>query len=85
MKTISAITVAGALALGIGAFSANAGELKTQGRSGYRVVPDKQDREVTVALYSEEGAPQTTTRSKDEGQRQVIQTQGRAGYRHLVE
>lgn len=86
MKTINAITAA--LALGLGTFSATAGDLQTQGRSGYRVAPEKGDRAVTVALYRERRAGKITAAEPDRERKDAVeaqgQAQGRAGYRHTA-
>lgn len=86
MKSITALALAGALAFGMGTIQANAGELRSQGRAGYRVVPETQNREATVALYKGERTTETAgSLKKEDENRHVIQARGRAGYRHILE
>jgi hypothetical protein len=86
MKRISTLLLAGALALSFGAATGFAGDrvLKSQGRAGYHTVA-VQDRDTTVALYTTEKRREADKAAQTEREpRHVIQTQGRAGYKHVI-
>ena len=88
MKTHTKIMLAGALALSITVTGALAGSRTTvasyaHGNPQFRTTPPQS--EMTVALYlTDRPVVRTEVAPSEKGERRILQTQGRAGFKPLI-